>query len=356
VTDIVAQSTAEDDATLTSVLLPRAALMAWLADHVPQIAADATITRVTAGMSNELFEIVSGDEGVLLRRGPRVPVVRGAHDVVREARILAALAYSAVPHPAVVAVCGEPEVIGVPFFLMRRVPGHNIYADRVPPEWRSPDNQRAVATGLVDALAALVEYDWAAGDLADLGRPEGYTQRQVGRWMTQLRSYAARPLPDLDAAAEMLAARVPTMQPASLLHGDYGLHNVLFAPQLPPVVTAVLDWETATIGDPLVDLGYLLGMVLTEDERERWSASAPPYSTAAGATRDELAERFAVRTGLDVAGLDWYRALGRFKLAVILEGAYVRHLQGAGDTPAAELAETVPELAAHALAILCGTA
>jgi aminoglycoside phosphotransferase (APT) family kinase protein len=311
---------------------------------------------VTSGHSNELFT-VERDGGLwLVRLPPRVSNAPSAHGMAREFRVLQALADSSVPHARGLMVCEDPEVIGAPFYLMDWVPGISLY-DALPPSFDSPAARNQIAEDLFDALADLHNLAWQEVGLDGFGKPDTFTQRQVGRWIGQLAGYQTRELPDLVPTAQWLEAHVPTMQRPALIHGDYGLHNVLYGSELPVKLLAIVDWETATIGDPLIDLGYLLGLWLEGDEPDRWTASALPYDMDGYPRRAPLAERYAERTGLDLEAIDWYRAVAQLKVACILEGGYARYLRGETDDPVMEsFGERVPNHAAYALAITRGEA
>ena len=339
---------------LADVLVPEQRLRAWIDDRLPG-EGRFEVERVTTGHSNELFALRRGGERWLLRRPPRVPMA-GAHDVVRESRILSALAASGVPCPVPIAVCDDPEVIGAPFFVMDHLDGHVLFHG-MPPELDDVEYRQQVGIALVDALAAVHAVDWRQAGLGAVGRPDGHAARQASRWTAQLKTYRVRTLPELDAVARWLESHVPQQRFSTVVHGDFGLHNVLFEPSTPARVQAVLDWETATMGDPLTDVGYLLGNWLSPDEQERWFASSVPFDAHGFSAREELVARYEAASGREVGDITWYHALGRFKIAVILEGSYARHLAGMSDDPFhAELGRVVPNLAAHALAITEGAA
>jgi aminoglycoside phosphotransferase (APT) family kinase protein len=313
------------------------------------------LERLTAGLSNEMVKIRRDGGAWVLRRPPRVENAPGAHAMAREFRILTALEDTAVPHARPLLLCEDPEVIGAPFYVSELVDGASLYG-ALPPDLDRPAPAARIAEQLFDALAAIHLVDLEACGLADLGKPEGFTRRQVDRWLGQLDSYRVRELPDLDEAGRWLRAHVPETQVPTLIHGDYGLHNVLYG-GAEPKLRAVVDWETATVGDPLLDLGYLLTLWLEGDEPQRWTASALPYDVSSYPGRAGLVERYAARTGFGLAHLDWYRAMSQVKVACILEGAYARHVRGDADDPVlATLAERVPNHAAYALAITRGEA
>lgn len=344
-----------DDAALTARLVDEPSLRAWIGDRLPGDGPFA-VRRVSTGQSNENFALERDGQRWLLRRPPRVTNVAGAHDMEREHRIASALAGSDVPHARPLLLCADVDVIGTPFAVLDWIDGLRLY-DGLPAGFDGPEPRRRIAEELFDALAALHAVDWKAAGLDGLGRPDTFTARQVGRWMKQYRSYQVREIPALDEAARLLERDVPAMQRAALIHGDYGLHNVMYAPDLPVRLAAVVDWETATIGDPLIDLGYLLGLWLEGDEPDRWFATALPYDAAGFPGRAELAARYAERTGLDLSDLRWYRSVAQLKVACILEGGWARYRAGHTDNPALARFETVvPNHAEYALAIITGDA
>ncbi|MEO1062370.1 MAG: phosphotransferase family protein [Actinomycetota bacterium] len=334
---------------LVDRLCPPEPLSAWLGDRLPGDGSFA-VERVTSGMSNELFRISRSGAAWILRRPPRVKLSPSAHDVRREFRVLSALATTDVPHAHAHLLCEDEDVIGAPFYVMDEVPGRALAKELGP--FDSDQGRQQIGMALVEALARLHRLDWEALGLSDFGRPDGYTARQVERWTGQLERYRIRELPDLDAAAEWLRANIPEMPRASLIHGDFGIHNVLFRPEPPAELLAIVDWETSTIGDPLADLGYFLGYWVDPTEPD-FADLRLDGAPGAWPTRADLIERYEEITGLAVAAtIDWYRALGQLKIAVILEGSYVRHVNGQADVPEfAEFEHRVPHLAAHARAI-----
>jgi aminoglycoside phosphotransferase (APT) family kinase protein len=343
------------DDLLVERLAPEPAVRAWIGDRLPG-EGPFRMKRVTTGHSNELFSLERDGHRFVLRRPPRVSNSPRAHDMAREFRVQRALHESGVPHAEAFLLCEDDDVIGAPFYVMEHLDGLRLYDD-LPAPFDEPAARRRVAEELFDALAAIHDVDWRAVGLDDFGRPDNFTARQADRWMRQLASYRTRDLPDLDAAARWLCDHVPTTQRATLIHGDYGLHNVLYAREQPTCMIGVVDWETATIGDPLMDLGYLAGLWLEGDEPQRWIASALPYDVAGFPGRAELTARYASRTGLELTDLAWYRAMAQLKVACILEGSYARFVRGdADDAHLATFEHAVPNHAAYALAITRGEA
>ncbi len=350
--------TAEDEGQgagdLVARLCPPDRVGAWLDGRLPG-AGPFGVQRVTSGMSNELFAVTRSGHEWILRRPPRVAIAPGAHDVLREARVLTALARTDVPHARLHATCDDADVIGAPFYVMDRVHGRPLAADLGP--FDSVEGRRDVAFALLDALARLHRLDWAGLGLDGFGRPEGYAQRQADRWTTQLDRYRIRDLPDLDATAAWLADHVPEGPAPALIHGDFGVHNVLFAHDPPARLLAVVDWETSTVGDPLADLGYFLGYWI-DDGEDDYAELRLDGAPGDWPSRAELMERYAEASGVDPRPTErWYRALGQLKIAVILEGSYVRHVKGQADVAEfATFEHRVPLLAAHARAITEGRA
>ena len=340
--------------TAPSPLVDEAALARYLEEHLPGDG-DVSITRHQAGHSNETFFVRWGDRDLVLRRPPLGAFLPTAHDVGREHRVLSALAATTVRVPKTVLMCPDEDIIGAPFYLMERIHGAVIRTE-LPPAFDSADDRAAIGDELVDALVELHSVDPASCGLQDFGRPTGYLSRQLKRWTGQMELTLplTRPLPDLEAIGRWLADKLPESPPATIVHGDYKLDNVMFAPEAPARLVALLDWEMSTLGDPLADLGWM-----TSFWREATDADAGVFSdlnrvtTLPGfKTRAQLVERYATATGRDCARLDWYQVLAIWKLAILLEGSYARHLAGMTDDPFfAQMEEGVPSLARRALEV-----
>ncbi|MFE7234855.1 phosphotransferase family protein [Streptomyces sp. NPDC001231] len=279
---------------------------------------------IAGGKSNMTYLVGDGRHQWIVRRPPLGHVLETAHDMGREARVMSALAPTAVPVPRVLAVCNDPGPIGAPFYVMEYVPG-TAFRDQDELRDLGAVRTREIADEMTDVLADLHAVDPSAVGLGDLGRPEGFLGRQLSRWTRQLEASRSRELTGAEELRAALVARVPTESAARIVHGDYRLDNLLVDDS---GVRAVIDWEMATIGDPLTDLALLVvygrvaeipgGEVITTISR------APGFPSAA-----ELVERYAARTGpLPSAGLGFYLGLAAFKLAVILEGIHCRHSQG----------------------------
>jgi aminoglycoside phosphotransferase (APT) family kinase protein len=288
----------------------------------------------------------------VLRRPPRPPYQAGAHDVLREYRVLRALAGSAVPTPVPVSAC-EGDSEGAPFYLMERVHGH-VLRDELPAELEGPGARMQAAAALVDTLAEIHAVDWRERGLRARDDGAGYLERQIRTWTGQLHSNGARAIPELVEAGEILSARLPRSGPATLVHGDYKIDNVMFAPALPPVIVAVLDWEMATVGDPLADVGFLAATwVDPGEDADRVLGLSRVTAQDGFPGRAWLLERYAAVTGRDLEHIDWYQGLALWKLAVLLESSYRRYLAGTTDDPFfARLEAGVPALGRQVLRLV----
>jgi aminoglycoside phosphotransferase (APT) family kinase protein len=302
------------------------------------------------GHSNLTFLLRRGAERFVLRRPPRGKIAPSTHDVLREARLLGAVRKAGtVRVPEVLAECDDAGVLGCPFYVMSHVEG--VVLDReLPSAYReSPGAEAAVGRELVDSLAAIHRLGAADPLIAGFGRPDGYLERQLRRFRSLLTESATRALPDLDAVTDWLEANRPTTARHTLVHGDYRLGNVMFD-RGAPTLGVVLDWEMATIGDPLADLGYATMAWAEPDEEPNPITDLSPLTRGPGfPRRRDLVERYAERSGLSTEGLGWYRVLAAWKAAIFFEGSYARHLGGDGDDPYfARLGAGVPALAAQA--------
>ncbi len=316
-------------------------LEAWLDEHALGRGA-LTATRIGTGHSNATFLLERGADRMVLRRPPRPPLPPSAHDMLREARVLAALQGRARV-PAMLAVCPGPEVIGAPFYVMQELHGH-VVTDVLPAVLAAPEARWRAGNDLVDALVELHAVDIDAAGLSDFGRPDGYLARQVQRFATLWEHNATRELPLAGELGEWLAATQPSSGAACVVHGDYRLGNVMLDRDEPRVL-ALLDWELATLGDPLADLGYLVA-TYTQPGSERTVLDLSPVTGEHGfPARDELVGRYAERSGRSVGALAWYETLALWKAAVFCEGLYARYLRGgSADAWTAGLAAGVPGL------------
>lgn len=305
--------------------LALAPLAEFLAREAPGLLEGPLTARLIAGgKSNLTYVVGDGRREVIVRRPPLGHVLATAHDMVREHRVITALHDTAVPVPATYAVCPGDEVIGAPFYVMELVEGvpYRLASELQP---LGPERTRAISERMVDTLVALHAVDPEAVGLADFGRPEGFLERQVRRWSKQLDASRSRDVPGFDELHAWLAAHVPPASAPAIVHGDFRLDNLLVDSH--DEVAAVLDWEMATLGDPLTDVGLmhvyqslagLQGGVAVSD-----APLAPGYLSP-----NEILERYAAGSGRDLAHLGFHLGLAYFKLAVILEGIHYRYTQG----------------------------
>jgi aminoglycoside phosphotransferase (APT) family kinase protein len=287
------------------------------------------VEAMVGGGSCEIFALQRGRERWVLRRAPSHASSSTAHDVLREFRVLDAIKDEAVSIARPVLACDDSDVFGAPFYVMARVDGVPVRAE-IPLAWTAkPQEQAQALDQLVDELAAIHAVDWQKRGLGDLAHGGPYLERQVDRWMSQLDSYHGRSLQSAAGVASWLEDHRPADQMPALAHGDFKLDNVLFAPDAPPQLLAVVDWEMASIGDPLIDLAW--AMIFhpgPEGTIPLGVAGRPGFDRSQIPTRSLLIERYAERSGRDVGGIDWYHVFARWKLAIVLEGSYAKFLRG----------------------------
>lgn len=321
-----------------------------------------TVERHQAGHSNETLFIEWGDRELVIRRPPPGATAESAHDVLREARVMDAVAGS-VPVPSIVTTCEDPNALGCDFFLMERLDGDVIRATE-PERFATPEYRHAVGTRLVDTLADIHAVDTDAVGLSDLGHPEGYLVRQVETFTTQLEEWLLpmtgpdRKVPHVREVAGWLADNVPAEADHTLVHGDYKLDNVLFAPGVPPDLIGVFDWEMATRGDPLADVGWML-LFWREpgDPEPALPAELVPTFMEADdyPGRQGLVERYEARTGRAFTNERFYRGLAALKITTACEAMYLRYRSGEADDPMYPALEAgVPALARRAKRIVEG--
>lgn len=323
----------------------------WLAAlHDDPRWSQCRVARVGTGRSNLTFRVDSEAGSVVLRRPPPGAVAATAHDMGREQRVLSALETTGVPVPAVLGSADETGPLGAPFYVMELVDGV-IAVDSLPEGWADDAAQRrALAYSLVDVLVALHAVDPAAVGLGDFGKPDGFLARQLRRWNGQWETWRdGQDRPELTRLGEALGESLPESGPGGIVHGDYRIDNLVFDKNDPGRVLAVLDWEMATLGDPLADLGLMMVTWQQPDDPPEWlAARVLPTPTGAGGfpSRAQVVARYAEASGRSVQRLPWYIAFGCFKMAVVLAGIVSRARAGAmpADT-ATGLAEAIDPLA-----------
>ncbi|MES3636430.1 phosphotransferase family protein [Mycobacterium intracellulare] len=288
------------------------------------------------GGSCEIFAVDRGSQRWVLRRAPAYSVSATAHDVLREFTILDAIKDQEVPIARPVAACADPNVFGAPFYLMQRIDGVPI-RNGLPAAWvEAPALHGRALELLIDTLVAIHRIDWRACGLGESAPATGrYLERQIRRWTDQLHSYAGRDLPAAEAVAHWLDANVPAEQGMALCHGDYKLDNVLFAPSLPPALLAVVDWEMAGIGDPLVDLAWAL-IFHPEGTIPLGVSASPAFAPQHLPSTSDLIARYQQKSGRDTAQIGWYAIFARWKLAIALEGSYAKFRRGQSRNPVHE--------------------
>jgi aminoglycoside phosphotransferase (APT) family kinase protein len=334
---------------VTTKLAVPEALSAWLAAALGD-PGPFELEPLSGGNSNETLLLRSPAAVRVLRRPPAEAIAPSAHAMDREHRIISALDRTDVPAPRALALCTDPSVPGTPFLVMEAVNGVAL-TDELPAGYPEPAAAaRAIGEAVVDALARLHSAPWREIGLADFGRPENFIARQVPRWSGQLDRYRVRELPYFDEIARWLEANRPPDGEPGIMHGDFHLDNCLVTRAEPIRVAAIIDWEMATIGDPLLDLGLFLAFWGPDRPDEPAMPRVQAVSRVAGApSREELAERYARLSGRSVEHLPWYMTLAFWKLAAIVEGAYAQYLAGTLTTDyARRLEHDVPRLLTEA--------
>jgi aminoglycoside phosphotransferase (APT) family kinase protein len=309
------------------------------------------IDRIGEGQSNATFRIQRDGADVILRRGPRPPLPKSTHDMAREARVQTALAASGFPVPRIRAVETDESLLGVPFYVMDRLDG-DVVTSHLPPRFDTAEHRRALVEETVATLAHLHSLDVTTPELSPLGRPDGYLERQVRRFRQLWPQNTRRAISGVEQLGQWLAAHLPRTQRHSVIHGDYRIGNLMFSPHARPTVQAVLDWEMATLGDPLADLGYLVATYASSEAQPTVMELTTVTRGEHFPDRAEIVDLYARHSDLDLSDLRWYEALALWKAAVFCEAIYTRWLDGekGDDTDfAAELEQGVPDLLDAAL-------
>ena len=313
--------------------LDKARLDDWLAAHVAGAGAVTGVQRLEGGQSNPTYRIDAENGSYVLRRKPVGALLPSAHQVDREYRVIAALHPTGFPVPRPYGLCMDDDVIGSAFYVMAMVEGRTIWDGTMPD--LTPGQRRAHYEAMIDTLANLHNTDHVAIGLADYGRPGNYFERQVARWTKQYRGAETEPMPAMEKLIDFLPRTVPAQERTSIVHGDYRVDNLRFAPGTAPHVAAVLDWELSTLGDPIADLTYFLMSWVTEPEGR--SGVLGRTGAATGIPElPEMLERYCARTGRSAPiALDWYFAFNLFRLAGIVQGIKKRIVTGTAANPRA---------------------
>jgi aminoglycoside phosphotransferase (APT) family kinase protein len=272
--------------------------------------------------------------------------------VLRGVRILRALKDTGVRTPKVLAVCEDPGVIGAPFYVMEEMEG-DVITDAMPAALDDAEQRRRTAEELVTALVELHAVDWTSLGLEGFGKPTGYLERQLRRFNGIWEFNKTREIPEFEQVSEWLAANIPESPPATIVHGDYRLGNTMFAHGAPARLIAIFDWEMATIGDPLADVGYMMLHWRQVDDQDESKFALQSVTTMAGfPTRRELVKLYEQRSGRSIDHLDWYVTLAYWKAVAFMEGNYRRAVSGATDDPYLKsFGDGVVELARRALEV-----
>lgn len=325
-------------------LIDRAGVASWLEREGFDVTGDGLVVApIASGYSNVMFKLSIGPDELVLRRPAALPLEGADTGMRREYRFLRALEGSDVPHPEPIAFCDDVEVTGAVFYVMRHVDGF-MPTDPLPEAFRDTDAHHELAFAVTDAIAALACVDWREAGIEDLGRPDGFHERQVSRWMKQYTAYPEQELPGIERIGDWLGTHIPSRWDATIMHGDYHTANLLVAPERPARVAAIVDWETATIGDPMLDLAGFLRFWFETRQGDDWP------------DRDAMIARYVARTGREIPDLTYYDLLARFRLAVLIEGIHQRSKLDPTREIATDLHQYALLLVASALEITSGTA
>lgn len=319
-------------------------LLAYLTANLPGFEGPLTIEQFPAGFSNLTYLLRAGDREVVLRRPPIGAKIKTAHDMGREYRILSHLhpVYKKVPQPFL--FCEDEEILGAPFYVMERVTGIILRAQRPRGIELTPETMKDLSETFIENLAEIHEVDYEAAGLGDLGSPQGYVKRQIEGWTRRYYNARTTDVPAIEQLADWLLQHRPDdSQRAALIHNDYKYDNLVLSPEDPGRVVAVLDWEMATIGDPLMDLGTSLGYWVEKTDSEEWQKYGFGLTSLPGSfTRAELVDHYSRRTGRRTDDPVFYFAYGLLKIAVIVQQIYSRYQQGLTRDPRfAQLGEMV---------------
>ena len=316
-------------AVRTGEELPLERLEAYLKEHIPDLTGALSVEQFSHGHSNLTYLVRLGMAELVLRRPPFGNQVKSAHDMGREYRVLSKLHSIYAPAPRPFLFCDDVTVLGEPFYVMER--RHGVILRKQLPQGLVIDQVTAqgLSESVVDNLVVLHALDYKTAGLSELGKPDGYTQRQVTGWCSRYTQAMTDPIPTMDRVATWLTENIPAVSNASVIHNDYKYDNLLLDPDDLTKIVAVLDWEMATIGDPLMDLGTMLGYWVEANDPAELHATAVGLTALPGTlTRRELIERYQAKSGREVTHSVFYYGFGIFKIAVILQQIYARYARG----------------------------
>ena len=308
--------------------LDLARLQSFLFNHFGR-SGSISVEQFPSGHSNLTYLVRLGTREVVLRRPPFGSKVRSAHDMAREYRVLSKLHTSFPAAPKTIFFCDDLSILGAPFYLMEPIRGMILRRDPPADVPFPPETARRLSEVFVDTLACLHRVDYTAIGLADLGKPQGYLERQVKGWIERYHNSRTHDLPEVEAIYAWLIERMPSNYQTALIHNDYKYDNLVLNPADPTRIIGVLDWEMCTLGDPLTDLGTALAYWTDPQDPEELREIRPAPTTLPGTlSRAQLVERYALMTGLNPGDMSFYLAFARFKVAVIIQQIYYRYAQG----------------------------
>jgi aminoglycoside phosphotransferase (APT) family kinase protein len=346
--DDVVRTPDEGAANEREPLLVIEPLLEFLGQNGLEAPEDLSAEHIGEGHSNVTFLMSTG---IVLRRPPRGPLPPSAHDVLREARLLRALEPTPVRAPRVLAVCDDESVIGAPFYIMERISG-SVITDTIPEPLDNPQERNRIADELIDSLVELHAVDWSAAGLEGFGKPTGYLERQVRRFLGLWEINKTREIDEVEIVGTWLKDNMPESPPATIVHGDYRLGNTMLASTAPARLKAIFDWEMATIGDPLADVGYMMVHWIRPGDTVGYFNLQAVTVKDGFPSREEMIARYEQRSGRSMQALNWYVTLALWKAIVFMEGNYKRAISGATDDPYLKsFGDGVIELAKRALQV-----
>lgn len=316
-----------------------ARLSKWLGRSLPSMPPVTGSAKFPGGQSNPTYRLEAGDQSYVLRRQPFGPLLRSAHAVDREFRLLQALAPLDFAAPRPFAMCNDDAVLGSKFYIMEQIEGRTFWDGALPEI--APGDRRAIYESMVDTLAALHNVDFEAAGLGDFGASGNYLERQINRWTKQYRAAQTDDIPEVEQLIAWLPLTLPTPDRSAIIHGDYRIDNVIFANDAPRAL-AVIDWELATIGEPLADFAYFaMSWIMPHDGGS--GLAGLDLEAASIPSLKEIVHRYCERTGRRHApDLHWYFAFNLFRLTAIIQGIKRRLMDGNASNPKA--ADTVARL------------